>query len=81
MTPGEGPAPGTGARLDALGRVVELASGRLDKTALATAREVLERAAARYALSAEHTLVVLGGATGVGKSSLFNALVGIGFSP
>jgi len=81
VTPGEGAAPGTGARLDALGRVVELASGRLDEAALAPAREVLKRAAARYALSAEHTLVVLGGATGVGKSSLFNALVGIGLSP
>lgn len=81
MTRGEDSAPGTGARLDALGRVVELASGRLDKSALAAAHEVLERAAARYALSAEHTLVVLGGATGVGKSSLFNALVGIGLSP
>ena len=81
MTRGDEAAPGTGARLDALGRVVELASGRLDKTALAAAHEVLERAAARYALSAEHTLVVLGGATGVGKSSLFNALVGIGLSP
>lgn len=81
MTRGEEPAPGTGARLDALGRVVELAAGRLDKAVLAPAHEVLERAAARYALSAEHTLVVLGGATGVGKSSLFNALVGIGLSP
>lgn len=80
-TPGEGPAPGTGARLDALGRVVELAEGRLDDAALAPAREVLQRAAGRYALSAEHTLVVLGGSTGVGKSSLFNRLVGIDLSP
>ena len=81
MTRPDGNPPGTGARLDALGRVVELAQGRLDNSALDPARAVLERAAARYALSAEHTLVVLGGATGVGKSSLFNALVGIGLSP
>jgi GTP-binding protein EngB required for normal cell division len=80
-TPGEGAAPGTGARLDALGRVVELAEGRLDEAALTPARELLRRAAGRYALSAEHTLVVLGGATGVGKSSLFNRLVGIDLSP
>jgi len=81
VTRAEGSAPGAGARLDALGRVVELARGRLGAEALDPARAVLERAAGRYALSAEHTLVVLGGATGVGKSSLFNALVGIGLSP
>ncbi len=75
------PGAGTGARLDALGRVVELAEGRLADGELEPARELLARAAERYALSAEHTLVVLGGATGVGKSSLFNALVGIGLSP
>ena len=81
MTRAEGSTPGTGARLDALGRVVKLAAGRLPEPALEPAREVLERAAARYALSAEHTLVALGGPTGAGKSSLFNALVGIGLSP
>lgn len=75
------PGAGTGARLDALGRVVELAEGRLAAAELEPARELLARAAERYALSAEHTLVVLGGSTGVGKSSLFNALVGIGLSP
>jgi GTP-binding protein EngB required for normal cell division len=81
VTRAQGNAPGTGARLDALGRVVELAQGRLDSSELDPARAVLERAAGRYALSAEHTLVVLGGATGVGKSSLFNTLVEIGLSP
>ena len=81
MTRAHGNPAGTGARLDALGRVVELAQGRLENSALDAARAVLERAAGRYALSAEHTLVVLGGATGVGKSSLFNALVEIGLSP
>jgi GTP-binding protein EngB required for normal cell division len=81
VTRADGNGPSVGARLDALGRVVELAKGRLDDAALEPARAVLERAAGRYALSAEHTLVVLGGPTGVGKSSLFNTLVGIGLSP
>jgi GTP-binding protein EngB required for normal cell division len=81
VTRADGNGPGVGARLDALGRVVELAKGRLDDAELEPARVVLERAAGRYALSAEHTLVVLGGPTGVGKSSLFNSLVGIGLSP
>lgn len=72
---------GVGARLDALARLVDTAEDRLPQTALDPAREVLRRAAARFGMSAEHTVVILGGATGVGKSSLFNALVGIGLSP
>ncbi|MBS2963901.1 50S ribosome-binding GTPase [Actinocrinis puniceicyclus] len=72
---------GVGARLDALARLVATAEGRLPAPALEPAREVLRRAAARFGMSAEHTVVILGGATGVGKSSLFNALVGIGLSP
>jgi GTP-binding protein EngB required for normal cell division len=81
VTRADGNGPSVGTRLDALGRVAELAKGRLEDAALEPARALLERAAGRYALSAEHTLVVLGGPTGVGKSSLFNALVGIGLSP
>lgn len=72
---------GVGARLDALARVVTTSEDRLPQSALDPAREVLRRAAARFGMSAEHTVVILGGATGVGKSSLFNALVGIGLSP
>lgn len=72
---------GVGARLDALARLVTTAEDRLPQSALDPAREVLRRAAARFGMSAEHTVVILGGATGVGKSSLFNALVGIGLSP
>lgn len=40
------------------------------------ARSVLRRAGERRALSAAHTVVALAGATGCGKSSLFNAIVG-----
>jgi putative protein kinase ArgK-like GTPase of G3E family len=72
---------GVGTRLDALARLVSTAEERLPSPALEPAREVLRRAAARFGMSAEHTVVILGGATGVGKSSLFNALVGIGLSP
>lgn len=72
---------GVGSRLDALTRLAAVAEDRLPATALDPARDVLRRAADRFGMSAEHTVVVLGGATGVGKSSLFNALVGIGLSP
>lgn len=62
--------------LEHLRRAVELADGRVDPAVLAPAREVLERAQARQ----QHgrTVVALLGATGSGKSSLFNALVGHG---
>ena len=38
---------------------------------------VVDRAAARLRLSADHTVVAIAGATGSGKSSTFNALVGL----
>jgi GTP-binding protein EngB required for normal cell division len=44
--------------------------------AVTRAREVLRRAGERRALSAAHTVVALAGATGSGKSSVFNALAG-----
>jgi GTPase Era involved in 16S rRNA processing len=72
---------GVGTRLDALARLVRTAEDRLPAPALDPARDVLRRAADRFGMSAEHTVVILGGATGVGKSSLFNCLVGIGLSP
>ncbi|MDO5711112.1 MAG: 50S ribosome-binding GTPase [Micrococcales bacterium] len=40
------------------------------------AEKVLKKAAERLTLSGRHTVVALAGATGSGKSSLFNALVG-----
>ena len=62
------------ARLDALAAAVEAARGRIDDDALAPAAELAERASERLRLSGEHTIVALAGATGSGKSSLFNAL-------
>ena len=62
------------ARLDALAAAVEAARGRIDDKVLAPGAELSERAAERLRLSGEHTIVALAGATGSGKSSLFNAL-------
>ncbi|HEX9042227.1 MAG TPA: GTPase [Trebonia sp.] len=45
------------------------------------AESVLKRAGERLRLSGNHTVVALGGGTGSGKSSLFNALAGATFSP
>ncbi|MGW0854792.1 GTPase [Streptomyces sp. NPDC002690] len=63
-------------RLEALRELVGLSRARLDQRALAEAGRVLEEAAARQRLSSRHTVVALAGATGSGKSSLFNALAG-----
>ncbi|MEU1091038.1 GTPase [Streptomyces sp. NPDC005892] len=63
-------------RLEALRELVGLSRARLDQGTLAEAGRVLEEAAARQRLSARHTVVALAGATGSGKSSLFNALAG-----
>ena len=69
------------SRLRALDRVVELGEGRLDDALLAPARELSRRAGERLRLSGTHTVVALAGATGSGKSSLFNALAGAQVSP
>ena len=51
--------------------------GRLDDALVDDGRPVVERAAGRLRLSADHTVVALAGATGSGKSSTFNALTGL----
>ncbi|MEU8267241.1 GTPase [Sphaerisporangium sp. NPDC049002] len=63
-------------RLTALAEAADLAEGRLDEGAVAEVRAVVARAGARRSLSVDHTVVALAGATGSGKSSLFNALSG-----
>ncbi|MET7463447.1 YfjP family GTPase [Nonomuraea sp. NPDC005501] len=68
--------PPLSSRLDALLEAAALAGGRLPDGAVESARAVAERAGVRRSLSAEHTVVALAGATGSGKSSLFNALTG-----
>ncbi|MGW1836702.1 GTPase [Streptomyces sp. NPDC002067] len=68
-------------RLDALRQLTVLSRTRLDGAALDDAGQVLDAADARRRLSARHTVVALAGATGSGKSSLFNALAGAPRSP
>lgn len=64
------------ARVAALGEAVTAAEGRSDATVVANAKAVVERAGERVAFSGSHTVIALAGATGSGKSSLFNALTG-----
>ncbi|MEV7953967.1 GTPase [Streptomyces sp. NPDC087532] len=65
-----------GPRLDALRELVGLSRARLDRATLAEAGRVLDEAAARRRLSSRHTVVAIAGATGSGKSTLFNSLAG-----
>ena len=62
-------------RLTSLREAVEVAEGRLDVPEVAAARSVLAKAGAREALG-DATVVALAGATGSGKSTVFNALSG-----
>jgi energy-coupling factor transporter ATP-binding protein EcfA2 len=62
-------------RLAALREAVEVADGRLEVPEVGRARAVLAKAGARSALG-DATVVALAGATGSGKSTLFNALSG-----
>ncbi|MEV7132983.1 GTPase [Arthrobacter sp. NPDC093128] len=63
-------------RLEALNDARELAGGVLPEESLDDVLQVLERASSRRSLSSEHTVVGFFGATGSGKSSLFNAVGG-----
>ena len=73
-------------RLTAVARMIQIGSARagtdgFDAELLQDAEQLLARAGERLRLSAEHTIVVLAGGTGSGKSSLFNLLAGADFSP
>lgn len=63
-------------QLDALNEARQLGEGRVSEAAEASALAVLERASTRRSLSADHTVIGFFGATGSGKSSLFNAVTG-----
>lgn len=67
---------GLALRVAALEKAAELGEGRVDPDLLSTVTTVLDRTSRRRELSAEHTVVGFFGATGSGKSTLFNAVVG-----
>ncbi len=62
-------------------RLADGADGGFGETLLDDADAVLKRAGERLRLSSSHTVVALGGGTGSGKSTLFNALSSAAFSP
>jgi GTP-binding protein EngB required for normal cell division len=62
--------------LRALTEAVELCDGRVDPSVLDEARRLVDQADRRLAISGSATVVALAGATGSGKSSIFNALSG-----
>nr|WP_228489034.1 GTPase [Raineyella fluvialis] len=70
------PKTGLADRLRALDAAVDAASGRVDPAILSEARAIVGRAGQRLRFSGAATVAALAGATGSGKSTLFNALAG-----
>ncbi|WP_034592339.1 GTPase [Hamadaea tsunoensis] len=68
-------------RMSALRDFVSAAGPHLPPGSLVEARALLDRSGTRLALSRTHTVVALAGATGSGKSTLFNRLAGVDLSP
>lgn len=68
-------------RLSALDKILTITADRVESARLRPARHIARRASERLKLSTEHTVVALAGATGTGKSSIFNALAGLELSP
>lgn len=62
-------------RADQLSEALEAGGAQLDPAAVTQAQQLTARVGERWALKSGHTVVSLAGATGSGKSSLFNALV------
>jgi GTP-binding protein EngB required for normal cell division len=67
-------------RLEALATAVAAGDGVVPEPDLRAARALVARAGERLGHGVGHTVVALAGATGSGKSSLFNALVGVDLS-
>src|SRR6476660_8240511 len=65
-----------GERTSALSTALLTGAAELDPRAVDIARRVVDKSAERGGIGGDHTVVALAGATGSGKSSLFNALVG-----
>ncbi|MEJ7799714.1 MAG: GTPase, partial [Ilumatobacter sp.] len=69
-------SPELSERIDALSRAVEIAAARLDARSVDAAERALGKVRERAGHGTDHTVVALVGSTGVGKSSLFNAVTG-----
>ena len=65
-----------GTRTTELSMALLSGADELDPSDADLARRAVDKAVERSNISGEHTVVALAGATGSGKSSLFNALVG-----
>lgn len=63
-------------RIEALRTAMDAARGRIDPEVASDIDAILARVTGRLAFSGDVTIVALAGATGSGKSSLFNALSG-----
>lgn len=77
--PGTTPAVATSPFVRSVASLKEAISygeGRVPETVLLDAAETLERLSQRRELSTEHTVIGFFGATGSGKSTLFNAIAG-----
>jgi GTPase Era involved in 16S rRNA processing len=68
-------------RLAALEDLLTAATDRLSPDAVAHTADVVARVRSRARLSPDHVVAALAGATGSGKSSLFNALIRFELSP
>ncbi|GAA0943712.1 50S ribosome-binding GTPase [Kribbella koreensis] len=64
-------------KIEAVEDAAEAGRGRLDQVVLSEASQIVDRASQRLRMSGDLTVVALAGATGSGKSSLFNALTGL----
>ena len=62
--------------VDSLARAIDYGRGRVPEVVLAEAAETLECLRHRRELSSEHTVIGFFGATGSGKSTLFNTIAG-----
>lgn len=71
-----GKATSLADRVHSLGLAADLASGRLDPSLVEEARRVVKQVDRRLAFAGDDTVIALAGATGSGKSSLFNAISG-----
>lgn len=64
------------AQAEALDAALVAGGDQLDQGTVAEARQIVAKVGERSALAGDHTVIALAGATGSGKSSLFNALAG-----